>query len=642
MRCRSRGIALIMTLGFTVVILMMLTATLTSTHGANIFSQDYHRKASALYAAESGLAAVQAKLEEDSDWEIGFDNEPTQFGTGSFTVRFGPSVNNLNNATPAVGPYGPVAPQTAYIRVEGHAMGRTEVIECVLGRKAEDFVHMAMVATGKIVLAGGVNIAGRVSSEELGMAEADVVSNYDREAPWGNGVRPVNWMGSASAEDQVRGTIRSASPSDGAISSNLVGIADQALTDQAPVSVKNVNIKRAIDSKSGVSASVPSSPIAPLNGEYYESGDKTVTGDLVLNNANLYINGDLTVLGSIRGAGGVYVAGDTRLWGDSQVIANEEGIVLYSQGNVHLQGFNGTAWMDVVAPSRGRGLEWEQTKQNFQVLQDYLNAYSEGDDSALRVPAGTPPAGTLAASLSYWGSDAGIAIANLSFPLNDDFRPPGITENDLLWKMLEVIEEEPPGRTRDFMFNKFAELREPGLFGGDDPVGGALGIHRSGGNAEQVTDFLDSGQTQETGLQLEFFLTAAVLHGETMGQGNFNAYDGLQHNALHQAVLKHTHWLDLYSYDSLGTSYFQGSVYTRGAIYASNEVTIIGSLSAVRDPKEPNTPWNPNYGATGDNSVTLYPGDVYLGRGTRILHVERLEPGLRFASPPVGVSYWLR
>ena len=55
----KRGIALFLTLGFTAILVMMLTATLTSTHGGNIFTQDYHGKTAALYVAETGLAMIK-------------------------------------------------------------------------------------------------------------------------------------------------------------------------------------------------------------------------------------------------------------------------------------------------------------------------------------------------------------------------------------------------------------------------------------------------------------------------------------------------------------------------------------------------------------------------------------------------------
>ena len=223
----KRGIALFLTLGFTAILVMMLTATLTSTHGGNIFTQDYHGKTAALYVAETGLAMVQEELESDPNWVAGFNGQATPLGTGKVWVRFGSteSVNHLIPPDPDVskpGPYGPVSPGTAFIRVVGRAQGQTEVIECVLGKKSEDFLSSAIVATGKIQFDEDVDITGRVSSEDLSLADADVISNYDEDSPWGNGVPPVNWSGSSSPGDVISGTIRSASPPNTSISPNLL------------------------------------------------------------------------------------------------------------------------------------------------------------------------------------------------------------------------------------------------------------------------------------------------------------------------------------------------------------------------------------------------------------------------------------
>jgi len=115
-------------------------------------------------------------------------------------------------------------------------------------------------------------------------------------------------------------------------------------------------------------------------------------------------------------------------------------------------------------------------------------------------------------------------------------------------------------------------------------------------------------------------------------------YAGVTPEGLRKALTKHAHWLELMDEDRLGTSYFQGNVYTRGAFYSSNEVTIIGSLSAVADPEEIESahPWEPASG------VELKPGDVYLGNGTRIEYVNDLMPGPKVSTPSVGVVHWLR
>ena len=68
MNTRRNGIALIITLLFSGILVMMLSITLIGVHGGSIFSQDYHGKTSAFYAAESGLAFLQNRLEENPNY----------------------------------------------------------------------------------------------------------------------------------------------------------------------------------------------------------------------------------------------------------------------------------------------------------------------------------------------------------------------------------------------------------------------------------------------------------------------------------------------------------------------------------------------------------------------------------------------
>ena len=541
-------------------------------------------------------------------------------------------------------------------------MGQTAVIECMLGERSEDFLTNAIIATGKIYFEDNVDVSGRASSDDHTLYEADVVSNYDEDAPWGGGRPPVYWEESPG-RNRLQGTVRSASSADNAINSDLKALATRALTDQAPNPVENVNIRRAIDAKSSVATGVPSVPGSPLSGDYYESGDLTVAGDIELDDANLYINGDLTVVGSIKGAGAVYVAGDTVFSGDSEVVANEEGVVLLSQGNVHLKGFDGTLWMDLRTSSSGRTQEWEETKLSFEMLRGHMNAFVDnpvftaGANPQLAPPPGTPPITNSTADDYYWRSEAGLIVANLSSDLAPGFRPPGVSNTHLLNSMTDVLVGGSPVAPFDYSTHSESEqfMREKlrTLFVVPLPASGGYGLHGLGTHngtwlSNQPNkkiffeEYLETGRAPSGMLSIEFLLTAAVIYGESMGNARFVSYAGLTDDTLRQVLIKNAHWLDLFDWDRLGSAYFQGNIYTRGAIFASNEVTIIGSLSAVDDPEEPNTPWYPDERLGRPAHEPLRPGDVYLAAGTRILHLSELEPGPKPAFPPVGVRNWIR
>ena len=92
-------------------------------------------------------------------------------------------------------------------------------------------------------------------------------------------------------------------------------------------------------------------------------------------------------------------------------------------------------------------------------------------------------------------------------------------------------------------------------------------------------------------------------------------------------------------FEKLGTSYFQGIVYTTGAVYASNEVEVVGALLAERNGNSPAGFWDVN----GDGSVRLRAGDVHLGGGSSLIYNKEVleDPFAGATFGPVSVSAWL-
>jgi len=183
----------------------------------------------------------------------------------------------------------------------------------------------------------------------------------------------------------------------------------------------NVNIKREISLKSSA-APFDAGNLNPSNQDYYAGSSREITGDIVLDNARLYIQGDLTVHGSIKGTGAVYVSGDTTLSGDAEVVANEDGVVIFSHGNVQLKGFSATEWMNSVT---GNSPEWQKTKLKMKELREGLEAVAAGDYTAV-----TPPS---ASEHDYWASPAGLALAVLA---TDIVPRPGSTTGALFVRRL--------------------------------------------------------------------------------------------------------------------------------------------------------------------------------------------------------------
>ena len=75
-------------------------------------------------------------------------------------------------------------------------------------------------------------------------------------------------------------------------------------------------------------------------------------------------------------------------------------------------------------------------------------------------------------------------------------------------------------------------------------------------------------------------------------------------------------------YDRLGSANFFGMVYTNGAFYADNEVTVVGMLVAADNgSQQPVT--------LEGTDVEVSPGDVYLNTRTSVTYVEDFfeDPG---------------
>jgi hypothetical protein len=660
MRVSARGFALFLTLGITGILVMLLTATLFSARGGSVFTQDYHAKRAAYYAAESGLAILQQRMELDTEYRTDSVEEPTPFGNGTFTIRFGHDdcVNNLEGTDPVPGPLGDVPAGSAFVRIEGEALGHRETIECMLGRKSSDFIPAAVVASGRIHFDGNIDISGRDSNDLASRTPADVISNY--QGAFNAASPPLSYDKEPGETARIEGTVRSASENASAISNDLRAAASNALTDQSPVPLKNFDIISQVRAK----AAHPAPPITTgsITGTFYRSGNHTVPADLVLDNADLYIEGDLTVIGSITGRGSIYVTGDTTFSGDSIVAANEDGIALYSYGNVALTGFDGTRYMDELTANAGDTIEknWTETKAT---IGDIVERVRSGNLDAFRVPAGTQAyidALPHQKSYYYWRSPVAVSFQGMGHTLRESAPHPIFGETaqqNTLWHLGKFLELQTDAPAQRFMLKKIGQLRDlsPGQedpinpnYGNPTPPGqpaetywlptkGLLGRYYDFDNYGEIENFrrfnANGGISDGMFMKLAWLKTMRTETGvSTDGYADFTDTE------LDLALTKMANWLEDFEYDKLGSSYFQGAIYTRGAFFADNQVTIIGSVAVVADPKvaDGKPDFRPN------SNVKLRPGDLYLGSGTNITYVSDIVPGAEPEGPKVGVSYWLR
>ena len=627
----QRGIALFLTLLMTGVLVIVVTALLGNARGGSVFSQDFHAKRAAYLAAESGVSVLQQRLSDNPTYNSTVTSEATPFETGSYSYRFNSSncINNLEGTTPVAGPYGEVPAGSAYIKVTGEALGHKETIECMLGRKDSDFIAAAAVASGKVFLDGDVVIEGRHSNGLMTQTSADIISNYNKDT-W-SGHRPLHYIQESGEQAKIDGVVRSASPSAGAISPDLVAAANRAVTNQNPVPLRNVDVKSLVDAKSSVNR-VPPATSTTLDQIYYKNGDYVVPGDLTLDDGELYVKGDLTVVGSIKGRGSVYVDGDTIFSGDSAVSSKEDGIALYASGNVSLTGFNGSTYMEAITLSAGGNynLQWRQTKDDFALLASYIGS---GNEARFAVGSSDPN--------TFWGSDIGKLLLFMSNNAASHVRHPtlglGAQENNL-FDLGQLVDQQPDSPSQRFMLRKFLLLRGSSVAtsynGSSDNLDGVLGITYSSDEQTEtakIKNFVNNDQLSNGLFNKLVWIKTSRVEGS-------NQYAGVTNAEIDKGLIKAANWLQNFEYDKLGSSYFQGAIYCRGAFYADNEVTLVGSVAVVADPKRADS--RPDFHPV--SGVTLRPGDLYLGNGTNITFVSDIAPGAQESAPKVGISFWLK
>ena len=81
-------------------------------------------------------------------------------------------------------------------------------------------------------------------------------------------------------------------------------------------------------------------------GKYYLEGPISNPGSLTLQaGAEVYVHGDLDLSGAVRGRGSVIVDGATHLRGDVELAAGNK-VALLSQGDVHLEGFDASGYLN--------------------------------------------------------------------------------------------------------------------------------------------------------------------------------------------------------------------------------------------------------------------------------------------------------
>ena len=581
---KKRGVALILVLLLAVLLLAALRSLMNVTQMGAQTSRNQHTQTALIFALEAGVADALNELDQDRDWAAGFTNKPLPGGQGSYSLAFGPgaSVNNLTANQVTDGPRGrdSVAPFSADLIVSAEVNGMQRSVELLVTKRAMEPTAFGVTASRDVHLRGEVEIDG---IESLSTGVETVAGIHSNRSDTVSDI--VTWRRNAPSDEfEATGEVTASSTDPGAIDLDPGAVVDGGISTGAgsqPFPVDD------IEATITAAASHPAPPVAAFGttnlatGSYYQSGDLSVNGDLVLNGATLYVNGELSVNGSISGEGAVFVLRETSFRGDSRIQTNNpNGIALYSKGSVDLSGFDGSLYMETLGSSNAQVANaWNRSSS---LLRELQNRMSNHNDRAF-FPGG---------SQHTRATEIYSALAE-----------PAGAGNNQVGRLIQALQAESSSGPRDFLLEKLTHI---------DAAFSDQWEYSTGPNrvAEITDNWLNGDQT----------LLGAF---ETAIDSSNSEFFG------HMRAL-----VSQLDFDRLGTAYFQGVIYSNGSIYASHEVSIVGSI------------WAKDDGTQSSRTVggeTLEAGDVFLDHGVRLTlnqeHVER--QGGPFGAGLMQVQSWI-
>ncbi len=553
--------------------LVMVLGLFATTRGQFSLSRNYSGQTACLYVAEAAIADAIQELRQNAGWNAGFNGKPMQNSPGQYWVTFnttGPpysnlqSVNNMGNSAAAANYRSPTGvPARSVSLVVRARVGTTErVVEVILCRGGDLELNHAMLAEQGIAMQGDVLIDGIAGLSDATRVNANVHTNVS-----GALANTVTWSGLPTESALVDGRVTSTSTNPSAINMGAAVLGGSQY-GVPPARFPSVDIPGTISSKSAAPAPAINMGGATLlpSGDYYVAGNLTVPGDLELNGANLYVNGDLTVVGSISGDGSVFVQDETTFSGDANITGlPDQGIALFSEGSVTLNGFDGNNYLSTLAAT------------DPVLAADWANAQAVLADFDAHFKANT------IATLGSGVDPARVTRVEMQKALTNFGGAPGhLGQSNLAGKLASQIALKPAGPTRDFMVKKFTWVSD--MFKGG-------GTHY-GGDSNAIT------QWQLTGNPGALLDSVADMNRVDLWGSVSTIYTRI-------------------GFDRLGTSYFQGAVYTNGDFTASNELVIVGGL--------------------------MVRGGVSLNNGIQLTYVrDMFEPGGVFSNGgPIGVAAWM-
>lgn len=567
-RQREQGFGLVTVLIVIPLLLVMVLALFAALNNGNRWTGTHYGETAAAYVAEAGAVDALQALKADPGWAVGFADKPMLNGHGTYTVRFNQtggtfdpadSVNNFDgtHSDSFLGPDSvPVGAALVVVTAKVGSRSRREAYLIGTGDSTIR-VEQGLLTSGKIRMEGETKVRAVESLSEAGDLPALVQSNLG-----GSDNDLISWVSGMGGNLLIEGQVLSAGNTSAAIDLSGYVPTEGVATNAPEVAIPPAGIESAVASRRTSTPFPPGNTNVPSGENYYDAttAPLVITGDLVLN-GDLYVEGDLQVNGSISGIGSVYVTGETELFGDSRIDADDK-VALYSQGHVTLSGFDGDLYLDGIAAGNSDFAGWlaDSRWATQQLRTQMLDGSWAGADWST--------VDTLTSVLAPFLSPGDRAS-----------QVPGRNGATLI-RMREVVEGLPAGPSRNFMVDKLDTMGR--MFSQNGNVLGRT-------DATARTEFFDHGNTD----------------------GLIDASNDLNETAYKLAAFNIVKQVN---YDRLGSSYFQGLVYTNGAFYASNQVTVLGAVVVNGDATQ-----DPLVTPDGD---TLEPGDLVLKGGSNITYVK--------------------
>lgn len=572
----------------TALLIMMVVALFQLSRDELSTTRHHHDRVAALYLAEAGLMEAMQELQEDPAWEEGFTQRTLPGVEGYYECRFnttgmGPflssdSVNNSDGTKPHSHAGNDMVPAGCVdLVVTAHVRSASRTVEALVETGKVSYpARYPLLTDGRIELRGNVLIDGVHGLDTNEVVQGDVHSNLQS----GNSDL-VTWDGLGSI--QITGEVTSSGTSTSAV--DLSGYDPEGGPPETDVAQKSYPDVKILD-KIAAASTEPEAPInsggtTVISGDLkqYYPGDLEIQGDLVLDGTEFYVNGSLKVNGTIRGEGSVYVAGDTDFKGDTQIATvSPSNVALFSHGNVQLEGFDGTSFMNSLTSDPELVASWNQIDADIQIILDEVNAPDASQRLGYETAMDRAKQGVGGLQINFQsGKGAGSIIHGNRIA----------AKGTVLKQKLEAL---PPSSAKDFMQDRFKQIEDALL------------------NVSSSSDVAIAQQ---------------VLNGGDFVPGAVDAindrWEYLTPEQREEMLPKLREYLSRLKPKHIGAAYFSGLVFTHGAVLATNEVTVLGAIVAKGE--------GSNVDPLTFEGKDLNPGDIVLTNNSQATYVEQFFYG---------------